>query len=139
MKLEKYRFVDDLTSDVMFEAYGKDLREVFENAAEAMFNIICRLDEVKHSNVVKVEVHGRDERELMINWLQELIGLVDTLSMFFSKFEIKEIDSRHLKAEIYGEDMVPEKGETVVKAVTYYKYLFEKTRKGYRTRVSVDI
>ena len=137
--MEKYKFIDDLTSDVMFEAYGKDLKEVFENAAEAMFSIICRLDEVKHDNTLKVEVHGRDEKELMVNWLQELIGLVDTESMFFSEFKIKEIDSSHLKAEIYGEGMSPEKGETVVKAVTYYKYLFEKTRKGYRTRVSVDI
>ena len=137
--MEKYKFIDDLTSDVMFEAYGKDLKGVFENAAVAMFSIICRQDEVGHSNVVKVVVHGRDEKELMVNWLQELIGLVDTTSMFFSKFDIKEIDEKHLKAEIHGEDMVPEKGETVVKAVTYYKYLFEKTKKGYKTRVSVDI
>lgn len=137
--MEKYRFVDDLTSDVMFEAFGRNMKEVFENAAEAMFSIICRLDEVKHGSVVKVEVHGSDEKELMISWLQELIGLVDTTSMFFSKFEIKEIDTRHLKAEIHGEDMTPEKGETVVKAVTYYKYLFEKTKRGYRTRISVDI
>ncbi len=135
----KYRFVDDLTSDVMFEAHGKDLREVFENAAEAMFSVICSMDKVSHSNEVDVTVHARDAEELMINWLQELIGLVDTESMFFSKFRVTEIDEKHLKAKIYGEDMKPEKGETVVKAVTYYKYKFQKTKKGYLARVSLDI
>ena len=36
----KYKFVEDLTSDVMYEAYGKDLKELFENAAKGMFHII---------------------------------------------------------------------------------------------------
>lgn len=135
----KYKFIDDLTSDVMFEAYGKDLKEVFVNSAEAMFSVICQMEKVSHSNEVDVTVHARDAEELMINWLQELIGLVDTESMFFSKFQITEIDEKHLKAKVYGEDMKPEKGGTVVKAVTYYKYKFEKAKEGYVTRVSLDI
>jgi SHS2 domain-containing protein len=28
----KYKQIEDLTSDVLFEAYGKDLKEVFENS-----------------------------------------------------------------------------------------------------------
>jgi SHS2 domain-containing protein len=135
----KYRIIDDLTSDVMFEAYGKSLKEVFENAAQAMFGIICQLDKVSHSSEFDVTVHAGDAAELMISWLQELIGLVDTEFMFFSRFEITEIDERHLHAKVYGEDMQPEKGGTVVKAVTYYKYKFQKTKKGYMTRVSLDI
>ena len=75
----------------------------------------------------------------MINWLQELIGLVDTDGIFFSRFHILEIDDKHLKAKLYGEGIRPELGETVVKAVTYYKYRFEKTGKGYAARVSLDI
>jgi SHS2 domain-containing protein len=135
----KYRMIDDLTSDVMFEAYGKDLREVFENAAEAMFSVICNLKEVKAERVLDVELKAGGKEGLMISWLQELIALVDTEGMFFSKFEVKQIDEKHLKARVCGEDMVPEKGETVVKAVTYYKYKFEKTKEGYVVRVSLDI
>ena len=137
--MEKYRIIDDLTSDVMFEVYGKTLEEVFENAASAMFTVICKVDDIKHKKRLDIEVTGNGESELMINWLQELIGLVDTESMFFSRFEIKEINSNHLKASIFGEDMTAEKGETVVKAVTYYKYKFEKTKEGYMTRISLDI
>ena len=35
----KYKFIDSLTSDVMFEAYGKTFKELFENAALALFSI----------------------------------------------------------------------------------------------------
>lgn len=137
--MEGYKFIDDLTSDVMFEAYGKDLGEVFANAAMAMFSVICKLDGVKARESRDLEVRGRDGGELLINWLQELIGLVDTDDIFLSRFDILEIDDRHLKAKVHGEGIRPELGETVVKAVTYYKFKFEKTVKGYVARVSLDI
>jgi len=134
-----FRIIDDLTSDVMFEAYGENLAQVFENAAEAMFSIICKLEKISGKSSLEVEVRGKSREELMINWLQELIGMVDTEGMFFSRFEILEIDEGHLVAKIHGEEITPEKGETVVKAVTYYKFKFEKTPKGYVVRVSLDI
>jgi SHS2 domain-containing protein len=137
--MEKYRFIDDLTSDVMFEAYGKGLKELFENAAEAMLSVICQLDKVGQKESREVEVKGKDEKDLLHNWLQELIALVDTDGLFFSRFEVREISPKGLKATVYGEEAEPEKGETVVKAVTYYGFAFEKTKKGYRARVSLDI
>lgn len=137
--MPKYRFIDDLTSDVMFEAYGHDLPEVFANAAEAMFSVICKINRVRPDRVVEIDIKAGNKGELMISWLQELIGLVDTDDMFFSRFEILEINERHLHAKVHGEEIRPELGETVVKAVTYYKFKFERTVKGYVARVSLDI
>jgi SHS2 domain-containing protein len=135
----KFRFIDDLTSDVMFEAFGKNEKEVFENAAEALFSIICQIEKIGDEETRVIEVKGEDHGDLMFNWLQELIVLVDIEGMFLSRFEIIEISDEHLKAKVYGEEADPSKGETVVKAVTKYKYLFEKTKDGYRVRVTVDI
>ena len=135
----KYRFIDDLTSDVMFEAFGKDLKEVFENAAEAMFTVICQLEKVGQTESREVEVKGRDERELLLNWLQELIAMVDTEGVFLSRFEVREISATGLKAVVYGEEASPEKGETVVKALTYHKFGIEKKGKGWVARVTLDI
>jgi len=135
----KYKIIDDLTSDVMFEARGRDLAEAFENAAEAMFSVICKLDEVSGKKSLEIAVRGKNKEELMINWLQELIGLVDTEGMFFSKFKILEIDDNHLKAKISGERISPEKEETVVKAVTYHNFSFRKTKRGYIVRTVLDI
>ncbi len=135
----KYRFIDNITSDVLFEAYGGDLKAVFENAAEAMFSVICKMDKINALEERTIEAEADDIEDLMINWLQALIAEVDIENMFFKEFLILEIDDKHLKAVIKGEDISPEKGETVVKAVTYHQYKFEKTPEGYKVRVSLDI
>jgi SHS2 domain-containing protein len=137
--MEKFKFIDDLTSDVMFEAYGKDLKEVFANAAEAMFKVMCQIEKVKPSRHVIVKADAESADKLMLFWLQELIATVDIKGMFFSKFDILEISEKHIKARCWGEKVSQEKGETVVKAVTYYKYSFAKTAEGYVARVALDI
>jgi SHS2 domain-containing protein len=137
--MEKYKFFDEITSDVMFEAYGSDLKEIFANAAEAMFTIICKLDQVEPREERKVEVTADSVEDLMINWLQALIAKVDIDEMFFSKFRITDISETSLTAFVYGEPIAPEKGETLVKAVTYHQYKFKKTKDGYMCRVSFDI
>jgi len=45
----------------------------------------------------------------MFNWLQKLIGIVDTDNLFFSRFEIlrMEKDGACLKARYYGEPVSP--------------------------------
>jgi SHS2 domain-containing protein len=135
----KYKFIDDITSDVMFEAYGKDLKELFQNAAEALFSVICKIKQVKPKEGEEFEIKAESLEDLMINWLQALIAIVDTEQKFFSKYIIEEIDETHLKAKLKGEPIKPELGETVVKAVTMYKYKLEKTNKGYKVTVSLDI
>lgn len=137
--MDKYKFIDDLTSDVMFEAYGKSLKEVFANAAEAMFKVICQIEKVKPKKAIAIEAKAEDAGKLMIAWLQELIAAVDTEGMFFSKFDIQEISEKKIKAKCWGEPVSTGKGGTVVKAVTYYKFLFEKGKGGFKTRVVMDI
>ncbi|MAG19945.1 archease [archaeon] len=134
----KFKFIEDLTSDVMFEAYGKNEKELFENSALALFNVICRVKKVKNKKKVKIKVKGEDLKDLMFNWLQELIALVDVKEMFFSKFKILKISENKLEAEVYGEEIKPENGETVVKAISYYKFELEK-KKNWKVRVVMDI
>ncbi len=135
----KYKFIDNITSDVLFEAYGNDLKEVFENSALAMFEIICKVDKIAQKDKISIEVSGKDELDLLYNWLQELIAHVDIEEMFFSRFNITEISDNSLKAEIYGEPITKEKGTTVVKAVTNYKFNLEKVKNKYKSTVSLDI
>jgi SHS2 domain-containing protein len=135
----KYKFLDEIKSDVMFEAYGSTLKELFENAAEALFSVICKIKQVIPKETEEFEIKAENLEDLMLNWLQGLIAIVDTEQKFFSKLEITEIDETHLKAKLQGEPIKPQLGETVVKAVTYYKYKFEKTDDGYKVTVSLDI
>ncbi len=139
MVKEKYKFIDSITSDVLFEAYGKTAKDLFENSAEAMFSMICKLDKVEPKTEKRIEVKADSLEDLMINWLQTLIAEVDISEMFFSKFRVIEIDDKHLVAFVYGEPVSREKGKTVVKAVTYYEFKLEKSSSGYVCRASLDI
>jgi len=149
MIMAKYKFIDDLTSDVMFEAYGKTLPQLFANAAEAMFSVICQLGKIGQKESRQLTVEAESPEKLVVAWLQKLIGMVDTDELFFSRFDVqsvKEIRDHapenqiwQLKARVHGEPITPEKGETVVKAVTNYGFKFEKGKDGYKVTVSLDI
>lgn len=136
---EGYKYLNMMTSDVIFEAYGKDLKELFLNAAMALSESICDVKRVKPETELPFEVEGDSAEDLLVNWLQHIIASVDIEQMFFSKYLITEISDTHMKGFMYGEPVTQEKGETVVKAVTYYEFKFEKTSEGYKARVSVDI
>ncbi|MFH1786733.1 MAG: archease [archaeon] len=137
----KYKLLEGLTSDVMFEAYGSGLKELFANCAEALFSIMCSIEDVGGDREVEVSVSGDDEEALLHNWLSELLTRADTEEIFLKRFEVREIGGEplSLKAVCYGEAASVEKGRTYIKAVTYYKFRIEKTAKGYKATVALDI
>ncbi len=135
----KYKSINDLTSDVMYEAYGKNLKELFINSALALFNTVCQASKIKPKTKKTIEIKANSLQDLLYNWLSELIALVDTEQMFFSKFRILSVNENHIKAECYGEEITPSKGGTVVKAVLYYKFKVEKVKQGYRAKFGFDI
>ena len=86
-----------------------------------------------------IEASGNGYEDLLFNWLQRIIAETDISEMFFSKFSIKSLEDNSLVAEISGEPVSPEKGETVVKAVTYHKFQLEEKDGKYKATVSLDI
>lgn len=136
-----FRFLDDLTSDVLFEAWGESLEDVFASAGEALMSIVCDTRKVKPKKSITIKAVGRDLQDLMFNWLQAIIEAVDIKHTFFFRFEINKIDpkGRFVKATALGEDMRPELGGTQVKGVTYYKFSLKKTGKGWKATASLDI
>jgi len=135
----KYKIIDNITSDIKFEVYGNTLNELFENAALALFDIICRRELVEPIEKVKFSVAGSDSKDLLYNFLERLLALVDIEEMFFSKFNIKKINSKNLEAEIFGSVVSQELGKTVVKAVTNHEFNLTKRRGKYIASVVLDV
>lgn len=137
--MAKFKFIDDITSDVRYEAYGKDLKEVFENSALALFNVIALVDDLKSVKKVTFKIDGDDSRDLLYNFLQYIIALVDIENMFFVKVNILEIEDEKLVAEVYGENIRPELGRTVVKAITGHNFELIFKNKKYVASVVLDV
>lgn len=125
----KYEFLDESTADVCFRAYGKDLNEVFENAALAMFEIMVDTSKVKPVEERRIHVEGEDLQSLMFKWLNELLYHSGSEGIVFSKFDVR-IDERRmiLDATCRGERMDPDRHELRmdVKAATYHLMKFGK-------------
>ncbi|MEM5836564.1 MAG: archease [Candidatus Aenigmatarchaeota archaeon] len=139
--MQKFKFIDITTADVAFEAYGKDLNELFANSALAMFEVMINTKQIERKVERKVEVEGSDLESLMFNWLNELLIFVDSENLAFSEFEV-EVDEENfkLKAICRGEVMDRNRHETRthVKACTYHKMEIKKN-KIWKARVILDI
>ena len=140
--MEKFEFVDITTADVAFIAYGKNLSELFSNAALALFEVMINTKQVKPIVTKKVKTDGEDLESLMFNWLNALLVYVDGNSLAFSKFKV-EVDEKKLKlkAECSGEKIDSKRHETrtAVKAATYHKLEVKKEDDYWKAKVIVDI
>jgi len=140
--MKKFEFVDITTADVAFIAYGKDLNELFENAALAFFEVMINTDQVKPKLKIEIKVDGDDLVSLMFNWLNELLIYVDGENLAFSKFDVKIDEEKfNLDATCSGEkiDLKRHETRTAVKAATYHKLEIKKVDKLWKARVIVDI
>jgi SHS2 domain-containing protein len=139
--MKKFEFVDITTADTAFVAYGKDLNELFENAALAMFEVMINTKQIKPKVERKVKLTGNDLQSLMFNWLNNLLLFVDSESLAFSDFKTK-VDGKKftLNAVCKGEKIDPKRHETrtAVKACTYHQMKFEKNGI-WKARVILDI
>jgi SHS2 domain-containing protein len=140
--MKKFEFIDITTADVAFIAYGKNLNNLFANAALAMFEVMINTKQVKPKIKRDIKVDGNDLESLMFNWLNNLLIYVDGENLAFSKFDVK-IDEKkfNLDAMCKGEIIDNKKHETrtAVKACTYHKLEIKKEKDYWRVRVIVDI
>jgi SHS2 domain-containing protein len=139
--MKRFEFVDITTADVAFIAHGKNLNELFVNAALAMFEVMVNTKQIKPKVKREVKVKGNDLQSLMFNWLNELLVYVDSENLAFCEFDIK-VDEEKFKLEAIckGEEMNREKHETRthVKACTYHQMEIKKN-KIWEAKVILDI
>jgi SHS2 domain-containing protein len=140
--MKKFEFVDITTADTAFIAYGKDLNELFANAALAMFEVMINTKQIKPKVSRKMKVDGIDIKSLMFNWLNELLVFVDSENIAFSQFDVK-VNEKKLKLEAVckGEEMDRKRHETRthVKACTYHLMEIKKVKNIWQTQVILDI
>lgn len=139
----RYKFLDH-TADVMFEAYGKNLNEVFRNAALAVFDVQCNLKKIGEKIKKRIKLKNESAEDLLFDFLGELIYLKDAKYLVFGKFDVKIKEKKgkyFLDATACGEKINPKKHElkTDVKAITLHEFFLKKTKNGWRCRVLLDI
>ncbi|KQC09200.1 MAG: hypothetical protein APR62_00005 [Smithella sp. SDB] len=140
--MSNYKFFDH-TADIGVEVTGRTRKELFVNAAEALFDVMIESktggEEAKQQK--KITVEGSDIADLLINFLRELLYLFNGEKFITGNCEIIKFTNKELQAWLTGESFNSKKHliKTEIKAVTYSGAKVEKIKAGWRARVIFDV
>jgi len=125
------------TADLAIRAYGRDMREIFANAAYGMFALMAEPSAEEPAREREVSLEATDYEGLLVDWLNELIYLHEVEGETYSQFAIETLSPTELKAQVTGG---PTKIKTrAIKAATFHELEVVKTDKGYQATIVFDV
>ena len=126
-----YRFLEHVT-DAFVEAWGKTLEEAFSQAGLALFDTMLDVKSVQARTNLELHTSGHDEKELLYNYLEELLLLFEVRQLALGSFAVISINSKKaemgLKGKVAGEpyNRAKHNGKVEVKGITYHLMEIEK-------------
>lgn len=128
-------------ADVGFRAYGQTREELYENAAAALFYLICGMSVIEERESREITATGKDEETLLYAWLAELLAVAETERMVFRRVDVTALSGENVRGTAYGEpyDAARHEMGTSVKAITFHQLKVEKTAEGWSAQVFVDV
>jgi len=135
--MKPYKIIDH-EADTGFEIYGKNMEELYKNAAHALFSLIVDAENVSTKTGKRIDI--RDEDNLLIVFLNELLYLWDTEGFIPKELSLKVEDGR-VAGSVAGGFFDPDKHtlKNEVKAVTYHKFSVIEEKGILKARIIVDL
>lgn len=128
------------TAEMGVRAWGRDLPEAFAEAARGMAAVMVDLEAVEERLSRRVEAEAEDAGALLVRFLNELVFLVDTEGLVFSRFDIERFEHWRTAAIAHGEqiDRARHQPRAEVKSATYHGLEVEEGPPA-RVQVILDI
>ncbi|MGA2526983.1 MAG: archease [Smithellaceae bacterium] len=138
--MKTYKVLDH-TADIGIEVWGRTKKELFGNAAEAMFDLIVDLTGINNVNEKVVTIRGSDAEDLLVNFLREALYLFNGKKWIIKQCKCSEMKSGQIVAQLQGESYNAQKHQlkTEIKAVTYHGLSIEKKAQGWKAKVIFDV
>jgi SHS2 domain-containing protein len=134
----KYKFLEH-TADVKFQAFGKNLNELFENSALALKETICGKIKVKEKISKKIKVKGRDIESLLYKFLEEILYMLEADNFILGEIKNINIKKSELNAVIIGDKTLNYSFTNPVKAITYNEMFIKKQKDRWVSQVVLDV
>ncbi len=134
----KYKFLEH-TADIKFQAFGKNIKELFKNSALALKESISGKIKIKDKKEKIIKIKGKDFESLMYKFLEEILFLLDSENFLISKTKEIEIKGFRLTAVVVGDDVKNYKFTNNVKAVTYNDMFIKKQKDKWISQVVLDV
>jgi len=140
--MSNYKFFDH-TADIGVEVTGRTRKELFVNAAEALFDVMIesKKDRKTAKRQKTITIEGADIADLLINYLRELLYLFNAEQFVTGSCEITKFTNKKLQARLTGESFNSKTHliKTEIKAVTYSGARVEKIKLGWKARIIFDV
>ncbi len=135
-----YELVDH-TADIGVRVWGPTAEEVFEQAALALFSLVCDPLHIGARETVEVTLEAEAMDLLLAAWLNELLSVFEARHLVLSQFDLEELGEHFLRATVTGEPLdmsrhVPCGG---VKAATLDELSLEQREDGWEGFVLLDV
>jgi len=129
------------TADLGIEIFGKEPRELMENAVFALFDLMTEREAVRPEKTWEVAVEGTSWDDLLVNLLREVLFLANGQGILFREFSVVDLGEYRLTGRGTGERFDPRRHrmEMEIKAVTYHGLEVVPMESGWKGRVICDV
>jgi len=141
---EGHRFLEH-TTDAYIEAWGPTLERAFAQAAEAFYETMLNVQKIDPILQEHIQVDGHDKKELLYNWIEQLLLEFDIKAMVYASYHIiiapDDLTSFKLRGKVRGEkyDRGKHGAKTEVKGVTYHLMTIEEDAKEAKIKFILDL
>jgi SHS2 domain-containing protein len=135
-----YELVDH-TADIGVRLWGPTAEEVFEQAALALFSLVCDPLHVGSLETVEIELEAEAMDLLLATWLNELLYVFEARRLVLTQFDIDELTERTLRARVTGAPLDTTRHVMCggVKAATLHELMLQKRDGGWEGFVLLDV
>jgi SHS2 domain-containing protein len=143
---KRFEYLEHL-SDTGIRFYGKNHRQLFENAALGMFSVISNTENVQPLKDIEIDIvsEGNDLEDILILWLEKLLYYHEVDKMLFSEFMVSSLKKQNkkyrLSAVASGEkiDFMRHEIKIGIKAPTYHQLKIEGRGSSWQGNIIFDI
>jgi SHS2 domain-containing protein len=122
LKKPSYELVDH-TADLGVHVYGRDAKDLFQNAALALVDQLVETLDLLSRQKEQITIEGNDWPDLMVNWLREILYLWAGKAIFVQSVQIDSISENRLTAHLWADPFSLDRHtlKSEIKAVTYHQ------------------
>jgi SHS2 domain-containing protein len=136
--MKKFEILEH-TADLKIRVFGKTKEELFENAMVGMFEA-AKYETTKQPMTKRLttKIKSFDLPSLLVDFLNEVLYLVETKKLVFEKIEFKKFTENEIEANLFGKPL--KRIGVHIKGVTYYGLeISQRKDKNWQATVLFDI
>lgn len=135
-----YTLVDH-TADMRVRIRGNNLKELFENAALALTELLVSPGRQRESSSVPLSVTGDDPVDLLVRWMGEILYLFEGESRIVAEVHIQDLTACRIEAVARVFTFDPDRDEYLneIKAVTYHQAGITETDGQWEALIILDV